>query len=97
MVQVPDEEYKKLKHDADDNRSIKFLAKCIIGIIVALTLYFSIGIRILNVWVEYYKDSIECDIRTMKAKNAVLIREIQSKNMEMDDYLKWYEIYSETN
>ena len=97
MVQLPDEEYQKLKHDADDNNSIRFIVKCIVGLIVALTLYFTVGVRILNTWVGYYQDSVQCRVEEMRARNDVLIREIQSSGMEMDDYLEWYKIYSESH
>lgn len=97
MVQINDAEYQKLKKDADDNRSILFIVKCIAGLVLTMLLYFTVGQPIINSWINSYQESIRCDIETMKARNSVLIREIQSKGLTTEEYLEWYKIYSETN
>ena len=97
MKELTDTDYAKLVKDADDNRSIIFIVRCIMFLVVALVLYFTIGQRVVNTWFESYNEQVKCEIAVMRARNDVLIREIQSEGMTTEEYLKWYEIYSQAN
>jgi len=97
MKEISETEYMKLVKDADDNRSIMFIVRCIMILVVALVLYFTIGQRVVNTWFESYNEQVKCEIAVMRARNDVLIREIQSDGMTTEEYLKWYEIYSQAN
>ena len=97
MKELTDTDYAKLVKDADDNRGVIFIVKCICALIITLVLYFTIGQRIINTWFESYNEQVKCDIAVMRARNDVLIREIQSDGMTTEEYLKWYEIYSQAN
>ncbi len=96
MKEVPDKQYEQLVHDADDNRMVFKIALIGFCVVLFIVLYFSIGARFVDVWFESYNESIKREIATMKAKNDVLIREIQSEGMTMEEYLKWYEIYNKS-
>ena len=97
MKELTDTDYAKLVKDADDNQSIIFIVRCIMVLVVVLVLYFTIGQRIANTWFESYNEQVKCEIAVMRARNDVLIREIQSEGMTTEEYLKWYEIYSQAN
>ena len=97
MKELTDTDYAKLTKDADDNRSIMFIVKCTVALVVALVLYFTIGQRVVNTWFESYNEQVKCEIAVMRARNDVLIREIQSEGMTTEEYLKWYEIYSQAS
>lgn len=94
MIQISDEDYAKLKKDADDNSSIKVIVRWVVALIVVLLLYFGVATRFIDLEIKKQEAAIQCDIATMQAQNAVYIRQIQSEGMSMDDYLKWYEIYN---
>ena len=97
MKELSETDYAQLIKDADDNRSIMFIVRCIMALVIALVLYFTIGQRIVNTWLESYNERAKCEIAVMRARNDVLIREIQSEGMTTEEYLKWYEIYSQAN
>ncbi len=97
MKELTDTDYAKLVKDADDNRSITFIVKCTMVLVLTMVLYFTIGQRIVNTWFESYHERVKCEIAVMQARNDVLIREIQSEGMTTDEYLKWYEIYSKAD
>lgn len=97
MKELTDSDYAKLVKDANDNRSIIFIVKCIIGFVLLMVLYFTVGQRIVNTWFESYNEQVKCEIAVMRARNDVLIREIQSEGMTTEEYLKWYEIYSQAS
>lgn len=97
MKEISETEFAKLVKDADDNRSIMLIVRCITVLVIALVLYFTIGQRVVNTWFESYNEQVKCDIAVMRAHNDVLIREIQSEGMTTEEYLKWYEIYSQAN
>ena len=97
MKELTDTDYAKLVKDANDNRSIMFIVKCIIGFVLLMVLYFTVGQRIVNTWFESYNEKVKCEIAVMRARNDVLIREIQSDGMTTEEYLKWYEIYSQAS
>ena len=97
MKELRETEIAKLVKDAADNRIIMFIGRCIMALVIALVLYFTIGQRIINTWFESYNEQVKCEIAVMRARNDVLIREIQSEGMTIEEYLKWYEIYSQSN
>ena len=97
MIQISDEDYAKLKKDADDNSSIKSIVRWIMLLVVIILLYFGIASKIIDLEIRKYEANLQCEIATMQAQNAVEIRSIQSKDMSMDDYLKWYELYTKAS
>ena len=96
MVKMEDEDYQKLKHDADDNLAVRSVIRWVAGIVIFCILYFTSGIKLVNSFVAKGQATIECDILVMQAKNAAQVRSIEQGEMSMDDYLRWYEIYAET-
>jgi hypothetical protein len=97
MKELTDTDYAKLVKDADDNRGVLFIVKCTMALVLIMVLYFTVGQRIVNTWFESYHERVKCEIAVMQARNDVLIREIQSEGMTTEEYLKWYEIYSQAS
>lgn len=97
MVQLDDENYAKLKKDADDNRSIKTIAKWVVGLVIFLVLYFTAGTRFINIQIARSQAAMERESEILQAQVAVRVREIESQGMTMDEYLKWYSICHDVN
>lgn len=97
MIQISDEDYAKLKKDADDNSAIKSIVRWVLLVIIIILLYCGIGSKIIDLEIRKCEANLQCEIATMQAQNAVEIRSIQSKDMSMDDYLKWYELYTKAS
>lgn len=78
MVEIPDNEYTRLKKDADDNRTMKTIARLFFLFIPLVIFLSSFGCHALRL----YQD------RT-KAQNDVVVRQIEQGDLTMDEYIQW--------
>ena len=93
MVQLDEELYNKLKKDADDNRQIRSIFRWVVGLIIFLVLYVTVGQYLLNIQVQKAQAAADREIAILQAQNNVRIREIESEGLTTEEYLKWYEVY----
>lgn len=96
MVQLEDENYQKLKKDADDNLAVRSVVRWIAIIIIFCVLYFTSGVKLVNSFIGKMQTSIECDIAIMQAENAAYVRRVEQGDLSMEEYLDWYKIYAQT-
>lgn len=89
MIQLEDDVYAKLKKDADDNRQVISIVRWIAFIIVFLFIFFCWGKQMLELDIQRRQIELQCQMAIIKAENNVEVREIESKGMEFDDYIKW--------
>ena len=94
MVEVEEEVLEKLKKDANDNNAIVRLAKIIALLVLGVIIVFIYGTRLIDISLEQYRASVECQIEITKAENNVHIREIESAGISTEDYLRWLEVTS---
>lgn len=80
MVELPDEEYARLQKDADDNRTVKIIARMFLLLILFVIFLSSFGCHALRL----YQD------RT-KAQNDVIVRQIEQGDLTLDEYIRWLE------
>ncbi len=92
MVELDDKVWEKIHKDADDNRQIRIIINILIAVLITITLYFTVGTRIINLHMQRKQAELQCEIDIMNARNAVKIREIESEGMTIEEYLKWCEI-----
>lgn len=89
MVQLEDADFAKLKKDADDNKQVVAIVRWIAFIIAFLFIFFCWGKPLLELDIQRRQVEIQCQMAIVKAKNNVEVREIESKGMELDDYIRW--------
>ena len=94
MVQLSEENYARLKKDADDNLSIKSIVKWVVGLLIFAILYFTIGNQFLNIQLSRLQSSIAQESAIAQAETNKKVREIESSGMSTEDYLKWYTIHN---
>jgi len=92
MVQLDEDFYNKIKKDADDNRQIVSIFRWVVGVIIFLILYVTVGQRLLTIQVQKAQAAADREIAVLQAQNAVRIREIESEGLTMEEYLKWYRV-----
>lgn len=79
-VELSDDQYKKLKRDADDNRSVKSLFRMIILTFILALFMFAYGCHALDM-----KKQVD------QAYTNVQVREIESNGMDDKEYMDWLE------
>ena len=89
MIQLEDEVYKKLKKDADDNRQIVSIVRWVAFAVLFLCIFFYWGKPMLELDIQRRQMELQCQMAIVKAENNVEVREIESKGLELDDYIKW--------
>lgn len=89
MVQIEDEIYTKLKKDADDNRQIIHIVRAVIAVIIFCILFFSWGIRLIDLDVQRRTAELQTQIALTQAKTNKQVMEIESKGLTTDEYFKW--------
>lgn len=89
MVQIEDEIYDKLKKDADDNRQIVRIVRAIIVVIIFCILFFSWGIRLIDLDIQRRTAELQTQIALTQAETNKQIMTIESEGLTTDEYFKW--------
>lgn len=92
MIEINEEDYKKLIKDANDNRSIiKGLIIIIIGIVLIISTVNFSG-KLASIIFQQYEANVQMQIALDEAENDVRIRKIESEGLTTEEYLKWLEV-----
>ncbi len=89
MVHIEEQDFNKMKKDADDNRQIIRIVRYAAFLIVFLFIFFSWGYRLLDLDIQRRQSELQCQMAIEQAKNNVEIKEIESYGMSFDDYIRW--------
>ena len=92
MIEIDDEVLVKLKKDADDNKQIVKIIRMIIAAVFVLIFYFSFGLNWMNLQLEKQRSEIQNQIAITQAHNNVMIKQIESEGLSMEEYFKWLEV-----
>lgn len=92
MVQMEDETYKKIIKDADDNRALSRIIRNICITIITAMVFIFVVMPVLNIQIDNYRREILRNNAVKQAEINVQIREIESKGLTVQEYLKWLEI-----
>lgn len=92
MVQLEDDVYAKLTKDADDNKQIVHLVRIGIGFIIFLILFFTWGVRLIDIDVQKRTYDMEASIAIHQAEINKQVMTIERGDLSLDDYLKWVSI-----
>ena len=89
MVQIEDEIYTKLKKDADDNRQIVRIVRSVVAVIIFCILFFSWGIRLIDLDVQRRTAELQTQIALTQAETNKRVMTIESEGLTTDEYFKW--------
>ena len=89
MVQIEDEIYTKLKKDADDNRQIVRIAKIIAITIMFLIIFFTWGLRLIDLDIQKRTIEMQNQMMISQAKTNQQVMSIESEGMTKDEYFEW--------
>lgn len=80
MVELPDDKYKQLVKDADDNRSIRSITRWMVLFLLFIVFMLSYGCHAIDM--QKQRDN---------AYVQVEVRDIQSQGMTHEEYIEWLE------
>ena len=80
MVELPDDKYKQLVKDADDNRAIKTITRWMVLILLFVIFMISYGCHAIDM--QKQRDN---------AYVQVEVRDIQRQGMSHEEYIEWLE------
>ena len=92
MVQLNEEEYLKLKKDADDNKQIIRIARYIIGFLIFIALCITIGAKAVDLYYQKFNAELQTEIAIAQAEANKHIMEIESSGMTKEEYFRWLEV-----
>ena len=92
MVQIEDEIYAKLKKDADDNRQIVHIIRAIIAVIIFCILFFSWGVRLIDLDVQRRTAELKTQIAITQAETNKKVMSIESEGLTTDEYFTWLKV-----
>lgn len=92
MVQIEDDVYTKMLKDADDNKALIHITRCICATIIGLIIFFFVGLPWVSIQLDNYKNDILLNNSVKQAEINVQIREIESKGLTTQEYLDWLKI-----
>lgn len=91
MVQLNDNDYAKLKKDADDNRQLIILLRILAVFVTFIIIFFAWGKNILDLDIEYRRFEAQTQMQISQAETNVKVREIESEGMTFENYILWLE------
>lgn len=89
---VDDAEFQKLRKDADDNRQIVFIVKLVVSLIIFCILFFSWGVRLIDLDIQRRTAEMQDQIELQQARVNKEVMRIESIDMSNEDYFKWLEV-----
>lgn len=92
MVEIDEDILIKLKKDADDNKQIVRIVRMIIAAVFVLIFYFSFGLNWMNLQLEKQRSEIQNQIAITQAHNNVMVKQIESEGLSIEEYFKWLEV-----
>ena len=92
MVQLNEEEYLKLKKDADDNKQIIRIARYIVAFLIFVVLCITIGTKVVDLFYQHFNAELQTNIAITQAEANKHIMEIESSGMTKEEYFRWLEV-----
>lgn len=92
MIELSENEFKKLKKDADDNNQLKSIIRFVVLVIVGIILYCTLILPFVNDYIHKQEEYSKHQMAIDDARTSVEIREIEQGSMSMDEYLKWLSV-----
>ena len=94
-MEISDREYKKLKKDADDNKQLVKIVTIIAVLIILIFGYFGYGRKAIDLHMQRQEADLQNEIALSRAKNNILIKEIEQQNMTLKEYFEWLDVRDE--
>ncbi len=92
MVQLNDDDYTRLKKDADDNRQVLAVVRWCVILIMFFVIFFTWGRRMLDLDISKRQADLNNQILIDRANINTQVKEIESNGMTFDDYIRWLEV-----
>lgn len=89
MVQIDDNVYAKLKKDADDNKQIVRIFRCVMATIIFCILFFAWGIRLIDLDIQKRNAELQTQIAITQAETNKRVMTIESEGLSADEYFRW--------